>query len=167
MNDRKKIFLWLLGQFFAVHLYLLCLIDQRYRYLLYSTVSLTRFSLANPKPSTIIKLAKNKDNFKKLKKSSFYLTSGFWIFTEVKFPSHPWETESYFLSHDSGCSLTNNDTSAKLFVFVLSYLLLLCDFFPRMCFLVIQGVKDHTMSIYEHSIYFMKLCLRREKQTDD
>lgn len=71
MNDRKKIFLWLVGHFFAVHFYLLCLIDQRYHYLLYSTVSLTRFSLANLKPSTIIKLAKNNDSFKN-KKVGFF-----------------------------------------------------------------------------------------------
>lgn len=47
LNDRKRDISATHRPVFAVHLYLLCLIDQRYHYLLYSAISLTRFSLAN------------------------------------------------------------------------------------------------------------------------
>lgn len=113
----------------AVHLYLLCLIDQRYRYLLSFTLPLARFCLANSKLSAVIKHSKTRDSLKnqnhthnqnrnkpqtnktKPNWGSFQLTSGFWVFLEDEFPPHPRERESDFLSDDSRCCLANNETS--------------------------------------------------------
>lgn len=101
MNDRKgRYFCGSWTSFFVARLYLLCLIDQRCCYLLDFTVSLTRLTLANPKPSKMIKLAKTKDWLQKKneKVGSFCLTSGFWIYLEVQFPLNPSESEGHFLS---------------------------------------------------------------------
>lgn len=74
----RKIFLKLSGQFFfAARLYLLCLIDQRCCYLLHFTASLTRLTLANPKPSAIIKLTKTKVSSKNEKAG--YFSFDIWI----------------------------------------------------------------------------------------
>lgn len=74
----RKIFLKLSGQFFfAARLYLLCLTDQRCCYLLHFTASLTRLTLANPKPSAIIKLTKTKVSSKNEKAG--YFSFDIWI----------------------------------------------------------------------------------------
>ena len=142
------------GPFFPLYLYLLCLIDQRCCYLLYSAVSLTRLNLANPKPSTIIKSAKNKDSLKNKKVRFFSFDMMFFSFDLHKDP-------------ETSGSLWRSDFLHTHGRQKVTFLLMTAD-----AFLQIMRHLSNCLSLVYHiyfcSVIFLPACvslLYREKKT--
>lgn len=188
MNDRKKDISEAVRPIFLQHIFIF------FAWLIIAVICFTLQPswLGLPLPTPSLQQSQNwlkPKSVQKMKKwGTFYLTSGFQIFLEVKFPSYPRETEGYFLSFlsllqecrsgnwtctmrrdcasNAGCTGSIkrewgiNIFSAKWWVSALSGFLSLYDFPPRICFLVIYTLKDHTS-------YFIQLCLRRVNQMRD